>query len=522
MRRISCFRTRQTRLIGRHTLRYGVEFLRQLAPQKPTGFPQGEIEFDNSTGYSSFANFIEDFSGQPGRIRLTVGDGIFHPNVFRQSYFLQDTWKATAALTLTLGLRYENFGQPLNALKYPTFQGFDPNLFFQPNHVNTDDKDFGPVFGLAWSPAGSGWLGKLLGDRKAMWRGGYQISYEPLYTQALALDLATSTPNAISIDTRAANTSGRGDPNWLEQLSAITPTAPSLTDVQYGTFEKSFRNPYTEHYSFGLQRQIKGGALLDVSYVGSESHHLTTRADENPLLPDGLRLYPAFGDRTVRTSPGNSDYNALQARFDRRLAHGFQVAGSYTWSKSLDSTSEGIGQVNDQYGNANLTSIPIAPGGLRLDRGLSNFDRRHRVSVVYIWAIPGPSRGWENRIAGGWSISGVTTFQSGTPFTVLNGFDRNGDGWPEDRPDISNPNAPLDTRAVLWPTTGVTACASGYRNPDTNACTVPSAVHWIEGSGLPNASTAGRNTLFAGGTNNFDASLFKTRACSRRSRSGRA
>jgi hypothetical protein len=93
---------------------------------------------------------------------------------------------------------------------------------------------------------------------------------------------------------------------------------------------------------------------------------------------------------------------------------------------------------------------------------------------------------------------------------VINGFDRNGDGWPEDRPDISNPTAPLSSRAILWTTTGPQACQTGYRNPDTNACTSPADVHWIEGTGFPNASTIGRNTLFTGGTNNFDMSLLRT------------
>src|SRR5262249_8770917 len=150
----------------------------------------GEYTYTGGTGYSAFANFLDDFSGPSGRIRRTIG-GDFHPNQFRQSYFLQDTWKTTPALTLTLGLRYENFGQPVNALRYPAFTGFDPNRFFQPNRVNRDDKDFGPAFGLAWSPSfSSGWLGRLFGDRKTVWRGGYQISYQSLFTQIISLDLA--------------------------------------------------------------------------------------------------------------------------------------------------------------------------------------------------------------------------------------------------------------------------------------------------------------------------------------------
>ena len=74
----------------------------------------------------------------------------------------------------------------------------------------------------------------------------------------------------------------------------------------------------------------------------------------------------------------------------------------------------------------------------------------------------------------------------------------------EDRPDIGNSNAPLNTRAMTFP-----RCATGYQNPDTLACVTPADVHWVEGTGFPNAATVGRNTLHTGGTNNFDLNLTK-------------
>jgi len=508
------FQETQTKLSGRHTFRYGLELLQQLATQSSGAITTGAISYNNSPGYSAFANFLDDFSGQPGRIRRTIGADVFHPDDFRQSYFFQDAWKTTPSLTLTLGLRYENFGQPANSVRYPAFTGFDPDLFFQRNHVSTDNRDFGPAIGLAWSPSAPGapLISRLFGDHKTVLRGGYQISYQELYTQIVALDLAVATPNAISIDEHGAPT-GRGDPNWSARLPAATPRPPTLLDTQYGTLEKNFHNPYTERWSFGFQRQLPGQSLLDVSYVGAESHKLTTRADLNPLLPSGLRLHPDFGLRTVRASEGNSAYHSLQARLDRRFAHGFQLAASYTWSKSLDSTSEGIGQINTQYLNANLTSVPVAQGGLKLDRGLSDFDRAHRMTLVYLWEIPGPSKSMWKRALGGWSIAGITTFQSGTPYTILNGTDRNRDGWLGDRPDISNPNAPRTSRAASLP-----SCATGYQNPDSGSCVSPGDVYWVEGAGFPNASTVGRNTLFTNGTNNFDLSLFKTLAIAERKR----
>jgi outer membrane receptor protein involved in Fe transport len=504
------FQETQTKLSRRHIFRYGVEFLGQRATQRPFAYTLGEYNYTASAGYSAFANFLDDFSGPSGRIRRTIGADIFHPDQFRQTYFFQDTWKATPSLTLTFGVRYENFGQPANVLRYPAFAGFDPDRFLEPNKVNRDDNNFGPAFGLSWSPSfSSGWLGKLFGGGKAVWRGGYQISYQALYTQMISLDLAASTPNAISIDERAAPI-GRGEPNWFARLPAATPRPPSLLDAQYGTPEKDLRSPYTERWSFGFQRQLPGLVLLDVSYVGAQSHKLTTRSDVNPQQPSGLRLHPDFGPRTIRTSEGNSAYHSLQGRVDRRFAHGFQLATSYTWSKSLDSTSEGIQQINTQYISANLTSVPVALGGMKLDRAVSDFDRSQRLTLLYLWEVPGPRKGQWKHLLGGWSIAGITTFQSGTPYTILNGFDRNWDGWLGDRPDIGNPRAPPNSRAILRPATGPQGCPTGYRNPDTDACTSPAQVYWVESRGSPNAATVGRNTLRTGRTNNFDLSVSKS------------
>jgi outer membrane receptor protein involved in Fe transport len=435
------FQETQTKLSGRHTFRYGVEFLRQLAWQLPAAYSQGRLIYQNAPGYSAFANFLDDFSGPSGQARKDFGAAAFHPNQFHQAYFFQDTWLPLPSLSLTLGLRYENFGQVANTLRYPAFAGFDPANFLVPNHVNTDNKDFGPAFGLAWSPVfRPGWLRSLFGEDKTVWRGGYQISYDAPFTEELSLLLATSTPNAISTTTTAPG-SGRGLPNWFEQLPAAA-SAPRLLDTQQGALEKDFRNPYTERWSFGFQRQLSNKLVLDGSYVGSESHKLTTWDDVNPRQLNGQRLYPDFGIRQIRTSQGNSSYHAMQWRVDRRFARGFEMNASYTWSRNMDSTSDGVAAVNLQSPGSNKPSVPPAQGGLKLDHGPSDYDRTHRLTILYVWDVPGPATGFGRYALGGWSIAGITSFQSGAPFTVANGFDRNNDGISNDRPDISNPSAP--------------------------------------------------------------------------------
>ncbi len=496
------FQETQTRLKGGHAFRYGVELLRQNLAETASGSTLGKVTFVQSTGYSAFANFLDDFSGPSASINRVFGATQFHPDQLRQSYFFQDTWKATPTLTLTLGLRYENSGQPANSLPYPAFAGFDPAQFLVRHELHRDNLDLGPAFGLAWSPSlHSGWLGQLFGNGKTVWRGGYQISNDAFFTQ-LMTTTATSTPNAINAKTTAPNT-GRGSPNWLEQLPTSA-GAPGLTDVQ-NALDPYLRSPYTERWSFGFERQLPRSMLLDVSYVGSESHRLYTPADWNPRLLTGVRLYPDYGQVLVVDNEGNSSYHALQARLERRFSRGFQLSASYTWSKAIDSISDTSGGLAQGPASSNaLTSVPISQGGLKLDRGLSDYDRTHRLTIVYLWAIPGPRTGWMRYALSGWSLAGITTFQSGTPFTVGNGFDRNNDGFSEDRPDIGNPSVPLDTRAIIAP-----KCATGYQNPDTLSCVSPGDVHWVEGTGFPNAATVGRNTLHTGGTNNFDLNLTK-------------
>jgi hypothetical protein len=502
------FQETQTKVVGRHAFRYGVEFLRQLVTQQRGANDLGSISFTdaNALGYSAFANFVDDYSGPSASSSRVFGAKVLHPDQFRQSYFLQDNWKVTPSLALTLGLRYENFGQFANSLPYPAFTGFDPAQLLVRKEVEQDNKDFGPAFGLAWSPSTRpGWLGKLFGDSKTVWRGGYQISYDAPFTQLIFLGPATTTPNAISTSGPNVPNTGRGLPGWFEQLPMVA-RAPSVADNRIA-IDPTFRNPYTERWSFGFQRQLPQSTVLDVSYIGSESHRLTTKAEWNPRLSAGiLRLYPAFGSADIRTSEGNSSYHALQARLDRRFTHGFQVAASYTRSKSIDSTSEGVGNMGlQQPDKQNRTSVPVIQGGLKLDRGLSDFDRPQRLTIAFLWAVPGPRSGSLKYMLGGWQIAGITTFQSGTPFSVGNGSDRNNDIIPADRPDIGNPNAPVNTRATAF-----SKCETGFENPDTGLCVNPGDVHWVQGVGFPNAATVGRNTLRTGGTNNFDLNLTKS------------
>jgi hypothetical protein len=495
------FQATQSKLVGRHAFRYGFEFVRQLSKQRPPFNERGILMYQNSANpvYSGFANYLDDFSGPSGISIRNFGDAVLYPDQFRQSYFFQDSWKVKPSFTFTLGLRYENYGAPANNLKYPAFAGFDPAKFFEPNKVNPDNNNFGPSFGFAWSPsAQSGLLGRLFGDRKTVWRGGFQVSYDAYFDNMLA-DIQADAPNSVAT-TFISPFTGRGAANFFSTL----PTAPrpvTLYDQQTSVLDPNIRNPYTERWSFGFQRQLPQRMILDLSYVGSASHKLFTNEDLNVRQLNEVRLYPDFGIRQIHGNSGNSNYHAMQLRVERRFAKTFVFTGSYTWSRMIDSTSEIYAGPNTQSA---LTSMPVSQGGLGLDRGLSDYSRSHALVFTFSWDIPRPKSSFLGNLAGGWTLAGMTAYGTGAPYTVLNGFDRNNDGIAADRPDIGNLNAPINTRAVVS-----NSCSTGYLDPDTNVCVAPNDVHFVQGVGLSNSKTLGKNTLALEGGSSTWLSILK-------------
>jgi hypothetical protein len=100
-------------------------------------------------------------------------------------------------------------------------------------------------------------------------------------------------------------------------------------------------NPLTYQYNLDVQRELPGGFILTVAYVGTRGEHLFTNQEYNPIDPNtGLRLNPTLGDVLVRDNAGNSHYNSGQLTMDRKFSHGLLLRGAYTYSKLIDDTSE--------------------------------------------------------------------------------------------------------------------------------------------------------------------------------------
>jgi hypothetical protein len=188
--------------------------------------------------------------------------------------------------------------------------------------------------------------------------------------------------------------------------------------------------------------------VVSASYAGSAAHKLPRRALQNqgvPNLPNLRRGYhPQPGsNQFVRATDVNSSYHALILRLERRLARGLSFVGGYTFGKSID-TASGLNGTNQPQDNYNLQA----------ERGLSDFDMRHRFVLSSTWELPFGAQhrwlkeGWQAKVFGQWQLASILTLQSGQPLTAvlataLSGTQSSG----TDRPDlIANPNLPGNQR----------------------------------------------------------------------------
>jgi outer membrane receptor protein involved in Fe transport len=543
---------------GNHTFRGGVDFLRQISTQAAPFAPRGIFTYAASTGYNSFGNFVDDFGGG-GNVQRDFGTAVYHPQLYRTALFLQDRWKASESLTLTLGLRYEYFGVPFNTLKTPAYTGlFNINPvtltgpYSEPNQVRPDRNNWAPTVGVAYSPVFTdGLLGSFFGERKTVLRAGYQIGYDSFFNN-IASNAAVSSPNLIA--TLLNSTATAAAPRGIANFSAQGPTTPNLNPRSAQTLiAPDLVNPYYQRWSVGMQRELPYSLVVDVSYVGSKGTKLYINEDANPQVRPELRILPAAytgptnctingtitaaqatpgfpagspcpltgrldnlqGGRTVRTNGGSSSYNAGQLEVRRRFSDNFLLSGSYTFSKLLSNADEvfvtGVG-----FTSPSLFAIPAVFGGDRLDRARSQNDRTHRAAITYVVESPWfrEQRGFVGRVLGGFQVSGVTSFESGQPYTVANGLDADGIGGANDRPTY-NPAGQRGVRAV--PVVNAQGFITSYNNPETGQTIDPLAAEFIVNpafvSGLagsvPRVGNLGRNTQISPGINNWNVNVMK-------------
>lgn len=499
-----------SKVVGSHQLRFGADILRQLARQTAPANVRGAFTYNTVTGVTSFANFLDNFSGNNANpVTIGFGTPTYRPNLFRQAYFFQDSWRVTSNLTLNLGVRYENFGQPANIFQFPVVTT-DPAAFGVPSKVKHDNNNFGPTVGFAWTPGSGNWL---FGDQKTVIRGGFQVTYDTFFNNLLS-NMAAGNPNLVSNVPIPSNTANAATPRGVAQVSTllatVTPAPLNPTTNAASQFPQNMVNPYTMRHSLGIQRELPWKMIADVSYVGTLSRKQFRTVQLNPLMPNatntaaGTRMISTIGSRTPRVSNSNANYNGLQTELRRGFSEtpvgGLTFNASYTWSKTLSTVDE-VFATNGNPGTQGSSQRLLLTNS-NLDYGPSDLDVRHVFQGTALWDIRGPKSGVAGQILGGWSLGFVVPIQSGFAFEVVNGFDRDLDGGTADRPDIGSMSAPITSRAIA-----VTAatCGTGFLNVDTNVCVNRTDVRWIGygavdlGSGQgtrkdPDQNTAGRNS----------------------------
>src|SRR5713226_9817174 len=152
----------------------------------------------------------------------------------------------------------------------------------------------------------------MMGGRKTVWRGGYQISYDSAFNNLLS-NIAGSSPNTLggNIGSASSATAPRGAANFSSLFSGIVATPADNTSAQTSVFLLPFPNPQTQRWSLGFEREMPYGLFWDTSYVGSVSHHLYQTLDMNPFVAPGVRFQPQVGQRTVRAASANSNYESF-------------------------------------------------------------------------------------------------------------------------------------------------------------------------------------------------------------------
>jgi hypothetical protein len=398
--------------------------------------------------------------------------------------YFQDDWRVKPNFTLNLGVRYSNFYLPYDAAGLltnfdpsrwdpakapqvnPTTGNVVPNTGDELNGIlinnrnspfgskisNEDRHKFAPRIGFAWDPFKKG--------RTAI-RSGYGISYDSTLVGIYEQNIFNNPPYVNSIN--ISNTRLENPAAGVQVISAAPKTlrgTPAPNQL-----------PYTQQWSFDIQHQLVKNLVASVGYYGSKSTHLLGVVDINQV-PVGAAVAAGITDAntpfTTQTTPRlnvirpyrgygpintvqnwfNSNYNSLQVSAQKYYTGGFSLRLSYTWSKVMtDATSDRSNAPQNTYNRS-------------AERARALFDRPHVLTISYIYQVPlaAKSHGTTALALRGWQLSGIATFNSGTPLRVTSGLGQDwgglgilGTSASSPRPDrISDPNAGAPHTLLKW------------------------------------------------------------------------
>jgi hypothetical protein len=441
---------------GKHLVKTGGEgrlirgnFFRNTAPAGTFSFNPNQTGgplVNTPTGGFALASLMFGY----GSGSLASNTGVSIQNIYWALY-LQDDWRVTTKLTLNLGLRYE-YESPRTERYDRTTRGFGigvpspmrvPGLNLtggllyagvdgRPRGIyDSDRNNFAPRAGFAYSLT-----------KSTVLRGGYALSYIPVIGSVSSDGYSNDTPWVASTDGGLTIENRLSNPFPTGLIPAIGNSAGLLTLVGQGVsfVEPADRLPIFHNWHFDIQRELPSQMLLEVAYVGSRGVRLVGPSENlNQVPTEYFGLGPAlkqqvdnpfFGilttgplsGRTVareqllrpyaqftgvsRTNPafGNSSYNALQIKLEKRLAHGIAALVAFTASKNLSDLNN-----------------PRNAFDRSVERAVSDIDVPQRLTIAGAWDLPfGRGRHWGSGVSratdlliGGWQLSTFCTYQGG-------------------------------------------------------------------------------------------------------------
>ena len=370
--------------LGKHSLKFGVEMVYNDLNITFPGAIQGVYTFTNLTNFLSgnYSQFQQAF-GIPNQIQKNPNFGIF----------VQDEWKLHRTLNLNLGLRYD--------------------LQDLPSPISTDTNNFSPRFGFAYSP-----------NEKTVIRGSFGIYYDRIPLRATSNALQRDGSKYIVAILSRTSPGAPIFPNVLTSQPTSLITKPSITRI-----DPNIENSSGEQISLQIEQRLPWESTVSLGYLHLRGLHIILSRNVNvprctaAVDPNLCRSDPNYGNISRYEGSGDSYYNGMVFSFNKRQGNWASFRVSYTFSKAIDNT-----------GNF-FFSTPQDNSNLRDDRGLSDNDQRHRLTVSGTLNTPkNIANNTLRRLFGGFQASYIITYASNLPFNILLGSDRNGDSNNNDRP----------------------------------------------------------------------------------------
>ncbi len=374
-----------SRTIGAHQLKFGMDY-RRLNPTA------GLVPSESQALFLSLSNVLANSMAEGYISSRTANVQLAFQN---RCLFAQDTWKATRSLTLTYGLRWEYNGAPTSpngTLPY-TVTGVNDlaTMTLAPSGTplwKAQKDDFAPRLGIAW---------QVLPN--VVVRAGAGIFYDLGYSDVA--DGASAFPYA----------QGKalfGVPFPLSAAEAAPPPFTTNPPVSYlAVVNPNHVLPRTYEWNAAVEKSIGQSDVISVTYLGAAGRKLMRQ--DIYVAPN-----PNFaGEFDLMSNDADSSYQALQAQFRHRFAHGLQTLLSYTWAHSID----------DDSSDAYFANVPPNDAPLSEERGSSDYDIRQTFSGAVSYNIPAPGAGISKRVFGRWSVDSIVYARTAPPVNVVTGTD---------------------------------------------------------------------------------------------------